>query len=121
MAQFNRRLSRIRRHARIRKTVNGTESRPRLAVFRSLVHIYAQVIDDTKGNTLASASSLDAEIKQQADGKKKSDIAELVGSLVAKRAVEKGITEVAFDRGGFRYHGRVKALGEGARKQGLKF
>ncbi|MDD5190414.1 MAG: 50S ribosomal protein L18 [Dehalococcoidales bacterium] len=121
MAQFNRRVSRVRRHTRIRKTLNGTVARPRLAIFRSVAPIYAQVIDDTKGNTLATASSLDAEIKKQAEGKKKGEIAGLVGALVAKRAVEKGISEVAFDRGGFKYHGRVKALGEAARKQGLKF
>ncbi len=121
MAQFNRKVSRVRRHERIRKTLSGKEIRPRLAVFRSLAHIYAQVIDDTKGNTLATASSLDEEIKKQAEGKKKADIAGLVGALVAKRAAEKGISEVAFDRGGFKYHGRVKALGDAARKQGLKF
>jgi len=121
MAQFNRRVSRVRRHARIRKTVKGSESRPRLAVFRSLEHIYAQVIDDTKGSTLASASSLDADVKKEATGKKKSEVAGIVGALVAKRAAEKGVSEVTFDRGGFKYHGRVKALGDAARKQGLKF
>lgn len=121
MAQLNRRQARARRHARIRATVSGTPTRPRLSVFRSLSHIYAQVIDDTRGNTLATASSSDAEIKNQADGKKKSDIAGLVGGLVARRAVEKGISLVAFDRGGYKYHGRVKALGEAARKEGLKF
>ncbi len=121
MAQFNRKVARVRRHIRIRKNLAGTGDRPRLAVFRSLNHIYAQVIDDNKGNTLASASSLDEEIIKQADGKKKSDVAGLVGELVAKRASEKGVSQVAFDRGGFQYHGRVKALGEAARKQGLKF
>lgn len=121
MAQFNRKLSRMRRHTRIRKTVKGSEARPRLAVFRSLTNIYAQVIDDTKGSTLASASSLDADVRKEAAGKKKSEIAGIVGALVAKRAGEKGISEVTFDRGGFKYHGRVKALGDAARKQGLKF
>jgi len=121
MAQYNRRVSRVRRHTRIRKTLSGTESRPRLSVFRSLAHIYAQVIDDTKGITLATASSLDEEVKKQVEGKKKADVAGLVGTLVAKRATEKGVSAVAFDRGGFKYHGRVKALGEAARKQGLKF
>jgi large subunit ribosomal protein L18 len=83
--------------------------------------VYAKVIDDTKGQTLAAASSLDAEIKSVADGKKKVDVSKLVGTLVAKRAKEKGVTMVAFDRGGFKYHGRVKALAEAVREQGLKF
>ncbi len=121
MPQFNRKLARTKRHIRLRSRINGTEARPRLAVFRSLQHIYAQVIDDTKGSTLVQASSLDAEIKGQTDGKKKAEVSELVGTLIAKRATEKGIKEVAFDRGGNRYHGRVKALGEAARKAGLKF
>ena len=121
MAPFNRKLARVKRHKRLRARVSGTESRPRLAVFRSLTQIYAQVIDDTKGNTLCAASSLEKEIREQADGKKKSQLSELVGSLVAKRAKESGITKVTFDRGGNRYHGRVKALGEAARKAGLEF
>ena len=121
MAKFNRKLARARRHARIRASVQGTESRPRLCIFRSLTNVYAQVIDDNKGQTLVAASSLDEEIKKEADGKKKMDISGAVGALVAKRAMEKGITQVAFDRGGYKYHGRVKALGEAARKQGLKF
>jgi len=86
-----------------------------------LSNVYAQVIDDTKGQTLASASSLDEEIKSATDGKKKVEISKLVGTLVAKRAKEKGVTQVAFDRGGFKYHGRVKALAEAVREQGLKF
>jgi large subunit ribosomal protein L18 len=121
MAQFNRKAARLKRHKRIRAKIKGTESRPRLCVFRSLTHIYAQVINDIEGNTLVTASSLDNEIKSQADGKKKSGIAELVGVTIAKRAMEQGINQVAFDRGGFRYHGRIKVLGEAARKQGLKF
>ena len=121
MAKFNRKVSRVRRHTRIRARVQGTESRPRLCVFRSLSNVYAQVIDDTKGQTLASASSLDEEIKSATDGKKKVEISKLVGTLVAKRAKEKGVTQVAFDRGGFKYHGRVKALAEAVREQGLKF
>jgi len=121
MAQFNRKSARTKRHVRIRSRVNGTTEKPRLAVFRSLNHIYVQVIDDIKGNTLVTASSLDAELKNQIDGKKKTGIAELVGTEVAKRAMEKGIKEVTFDRGGFQYHGRIKALAEAARKQGLKF
>jgi len=101
--------------------LSGTPSRPRLCVFRSLNHIYAQVIDDSVGHTLAAASSLDPEIRDKADGKKKTEIAEMVGTLVAQRALEKGIKQVAFDRGGYKYHGRVKALAEAARKAGLDF
>jgi len=121
MAQFNRRAARSRRHTRIRGKLNGTEARPRLCVFRSLSNIYAQVIDDGKGTTLVAASSLEVDVKTQADGKKKADVSQLVGALVAKRALGKGISQVAFDRGGYRYHGRVKSLGEAARKEGLKF
>ena len=121
MAKFNRKVSRVRRHTRIRKTLQGTETRPRLSVFRSLTNVYAQIIDDTKGITLVAASSLDEEVKKAAEGKKKTDVSKLVGALVAKRAKEKGVTMVAFDRGGFKYHGRVKALAEAVREQGLKF
>jgi large subunit ribosomal protein L18 len=121
MAKDTSRDARIRRHVRVRAKVTGTAEAPRLAVFRSLNHIYAQVIDDTRGHTLAAASTLDAEIKTAAKGKKKIGISELVGSLIAKRAIDAGIKQVAFDRGGFRYHGRVKALAEAARKSGLKF
>ncbi len=105
----------------MRKKVSGLSGRPRLAVFRSLNHIYAQVIDDVNRSTLVAASSLDTEIKEQSDGKAKSSVAELVGSRVAKKALEAGITSVVFDRGGFRYHGRVKALAEAARGAGLEF
>ena len=101
--------------------VNGTSSNPRLSVFRSLNHIYAQVIDDTKGHTMVSASTLDLEIKAEAEGKVKTDRAGLVGFLVAKRALSKGIDQVVFDRGGYKYHGRVRALAEAARQAGLKF
>jgi len=121
MAKEEPRAARKRRHARVRAKVKGKASAPRLSVFRSLNHIYAQVIDDSQGNTLASASSLEAEIKSAADGKKKAFKSELVGSLVAKRALSHGISRVAFDRGGYKYHGRVKALAESARKEGLKF
>ena len=113
--------ARRRRHQRVRKRVSGLSGRPRLAVFRSLNHIYAQVIDDVNSSTLVAASSLDTEIKEQSDGKAKSSVAELVGSRVAKKALEAGITSVVFDRGGFRYHGRVKALAEAARGAGLEF
>ncbi|MCJ7605619.1 MAG: 50S ribosomal protein L18 [Dehalococcoidales bacterium] len=113
--------ARKKRHLRVRQKVSGTGERPRLAVFRSLNHIYAQVIDDTVGNTLVTASTLDAEIKDSLQGKNKTGRAEVVGTLLAKRAVAKGIGQVAFDRGGFRYQGRVKALADGAREGGLKF
>ncbi len=115
------RAARYRRHARVRAKVKGTTSRPRLCVYRSLNHIYAQVIDDSQGHTLISASTLDPEMKDGAVGKVKVARAELVGSLVAKRALSKGINQVVFDRGGYKYHGRVKALAEAARREGLKF
>lgn len=121
MGKSKKRIARQKRHARIRAKVEGIPSRPRLCVFRSLNHIYAQVIDDLQGYTLASASTLDPEIKGQADDKAKSAKAELVGSLVAKRALNKGINQVVFDRGGYKYHGRIKALAEAARQAGLKF
>ena len=116
-----KRLARQRRHTRLRTRVAGTAARPRLCVFRSLNHIYAQVIDDAQGHTLAAASTLDPELKADLNGKKKTDKAGLVGSLIAKRALDKGIKEVVFDRGGYQYHGRVKAVAEAAREQGLKF
>jgi len=121
MARVEPRLARNRRHSRVRAKVIGTASRPRLCLFRSLDHIYAQVIDDSKGHTLASASTLEPEIKGEAQDKAKTAEAEMVGSLVAKRALDKGISEVVFDRGGYKYHGRVKALAEAARQAGLKF
>ena len=101
--------------------ITGTPSKPRLCVFRSLNHIYAQVIDDTKGHTLVTASTLDPETRAQLDGKTKAGQAELVGAAIAKKALEQGIKEIAFDRGGYKYHGRVKALAEAARQSGLKF
>jgi len=121
MATVDTREARIRRHERVRKGLAGTAERPRLNVFRSLNNIYAQVIDDGRGATLTAASSLDEEIKSQLEGKKKTDASKLVGMLIAKRAKEAGIVEVVFDRGGYRYHGRVKALAEAAREVGLKF
>ena len=111
---------RVKRHWRLRKHINGTAERPRLNVFRSLNNIYAQVIDDVKGETLVSASTLDNELKGQASGGNKAGAA-LVGKLVAERAVAKGITTVVFDRGGYVYHGRVAALADAAREAGLKF
>jgi large subunit ribosomal protein L18 len=121
MAKDKLRTARRRRHTRVRAKVNGIASRPRLCVFRSLNHIYAQVIDDGQGHTLTSASSLDPEIRDGMEGKMKTARAEFVGSLVAKRALSQGINQVGFDRGGYKYHGRVKALAEAARKAGLKF
>ncbi|MFC1931675.1 50S ribosomal protein L18 [Chloroflexota bacterium] len=115
------RLARYRRHARVRLKVTGTTSKPRLCVFRSLNHIYAQVIDDSQGHTIVSASTLDPKTQGSTDGKAKAGKAELVGTTIAERALSKGINEVAFDRGGYKYHGRVKALAEAARKGGLKF
>ncbi len=113
--------ARLRRHRRVRVRVTGTPERPRLNVFRSLEHIYAQVIDDVAGSTLASASTIDAEVRKQLEGKNKSDSAKLVGQIVAARAKNAGITKVVFDRGGYKYHGRVKALADGAREGGLDF
>ena len=121
MGKDKKRTARYGRHARVRAKVKGTASRPRLCVFRSLQHIYAQVIDDSQGHTLASVSTIDPEIKSETDGKKKAAQAELVGSLVAKRALGVGIKQVVFDRGGYKYHGRVKTLAEAARQGGLKF
>jgi large subunit ribosomal protein L18 len=121
MTKIEPRLARKRRHNRVRAKVIGTTSRPRLCLFRSLNHIYAQVIDDAKGNTIASASTLEPELKGNSKGKTKTARAELVGSLIAKRALSKGISQVVFDRGGYKYHGRVKALAEAARQGGLKF
>jgi large subunit ribosomal protein L18 len=113
--------ARARRHGRVRKKVLGTPDRPRLCVFRSLKHIYAQVIDDDSGLTLASASSLDPDVKSDQAGRTKRELAGLVGSLVAKRARTKGIESVVFDRGGYKYHGRVRSLADGAREEGLRF
>ncbi len=121
MTRAEPRAARLRRHIRVRAKVEGTAARPRLCVFRSLNHIYAQIIDDSQGHTLIQGSTLDPEIKGEVGGKVKKDRAGLVGSLVAKRALSKGITQVVFDRGGYKYHGRVKALAEAAREAGLKF
>ena len=113
------RAARQRRHVRLRKTVVGTQERPRLAVFRSLTHIYAQVIDDAQGRTLAASSTLEKALKGASGNK--TERAKAVGSAVAQKAIEAGVTNVVFDRGGNRYHGRVKALAEAAREAGLKF
>ncbi|MFH0941649.1 MAG: 50S ribosomal protein L18 [Chloroflexota bacterium] len=121
MTIVNYRQARLKRHERVRLKVSGTPERPRLCVFRSLNHIYAQVIDDTRGHTLAAASSLEPEITEPGQKKTKQAEAEKVGALVGKRAKENGIKELVFDRGGYQYHGRIKALAEAVRKAGLKF
>ncbi|MCR4433373.1 MAG: 50S ribosomal protein L18 [Coprothermobacterota bacterium] len=121
MAYVKNTLRREIRHKRVRRKVAGNPDRPRLSVFRALRHIYAQVIDDAVGRTLVSASSLDEEIRSQSAGKTKTEVAALVGSLVAKRCLEKGVAKVVFDRGGYKFHGRVKALADAARAAGLEF
>lgn len=117
----DRNESRRRRHLRIRRSIRGDAGRPRLSVFRSLAHIYAQVIDDQRQQTLAMASSLDPEIRAEAAKAKKAEAGKLVGRLIARRAQAKGVRRVVFDRGGYLYHGRVKALADGAREGGLEF
>jgi large subunit ribosomal protein L18 len=109
------------RHRRVRRKVTGTISRPRLCVFRSLNHIHAQLIDDSMGQTLVSMSTLDSQVRSKTDGMGKSKKAEVVGTLLAEKALNKGIKQVVFDRGGCKYHGRVKSLAEAARKVGLEF
>ena len=121
MAEKNRRIARLRRHQRVRKKVSGTPERPRLNVFRSLNHIYAQIIDDVAGVTLVAASTIDRELRPQMQGLTKTEQARVVGEALAKRAKAKGITKVVFDRGGYKYIGRVKALADGAREGGLEF
>ena len=121
MANKSRADARQKRHFRVRKSVFGTPDRPRLSVFRSLNEIYAQIIDDADGHTLVSASTVDAELRTQFADMKKVDQARAVGKAVAERAKNKGIEMVVFDRGGFRYMGRVKALADGAREGGLEF
>jgi large subunit ribosomal protein L18 len=116
-----KRMARERRHARVRKTVAGTPERPRLCVFRSLKHIYAQIIDDTRGHTVVAASTVDLDIRGQTADKDKATQARLVGELLARRAKDAGVTAVVFDRGGYLYHGRVKALADAARETGLEF
>jgi large subunit ribosomal protein L18 len=121
MAKSSRATARLRRHRRVRKDLAGTAQRPRLNVFRSVTQIYAQIIDDAAGRTLVSASSVDKELREKVKGLKKSEQAKVVGKTVAERAKGKGIQAVVFDRGGFKYIGRVKALADGAREGGLKF
>ena len=117
----NKKGRRVMRHARVRRKVTGTAERPRLAVFRSLKQVYAQVIDDTRGVTLTAASSIEPAIKGRENGRTKTETSGLVGSLIAERARDRGVTTVTFDRAGYKYHGRVKSLAEAARKGGLEF
>ena len=119
--EVDRRKARARRHAHVRRRVVGTPERPRLNVFRSSNHIYAQVIDDAAGHTLVSASTIDLEVRDEIAGKAKTEQAKIVGRVVAQRALSKGVKSVVFDRGGYKYHGRVKALAEAAREAGLDF
>jgi large subunit ribosomal protein L18 len=119
ITKADKNVTRKKRHARVRTKLSGTAARPRLNVFRSNKHIYAQLIDDVNGVTLASASTLEKDLT--VDSSSNTDAAVKIGELVAKRAVEKGVTEVVFDRGGYLYHGRIQALADAARENGLKF
>ena len=114
-------LARKRRHRRVRKKAVGTTERPRLNIFRSVKHIYAQVIDDDRGHTLVAASTLDPELRETLSGLTKTEQAGLVGKLLGERALARGVKQVVFDRGGYKYHGRVKSLAEGSRTAGLEF
>lgn len=117
----SRAVARAKRHYRLRNNISGTAERPRLAVFRSNMHIYAQIIDDTVGNTICSASTLEADVKAKVEKTNDIEAAKVVGETVAKKALEKGITTVVFDRGGFIYHGKIQALADAAREAGLQF
>ena len=119
--RVDRNVLRLHRHLRIRRRIAGTGQRPRLSVFRSLKHIYAQVIDDQQGRTLVAASTREPEIASQVQGLRRVEQSRVVGRVLAQRAREKGIVRVVFDRGGYAYHGRVRALAEGAREGGLEF
>ena len=121
LKKADKNAKRLQRHKRVRRKVFGTPQRPRLCVFRSSNNIYAQIIDDTNRVTIVAASSLDEAVKGAVNHTGNKEAAKLVGEMVAKKAVEKGITEVVFDRGGYIYHGRIKELAEGAREAGLKF
>lgn len=116
-----RRTGRLARHDRIRKKIDGTAARPRLSVRRSLSHIYAQIIDDVSGKSLLNLSSLSPEVKAAAEGKTKTEISKELGKLVAQKAIAAGIKNVVFDRGGYLFHGRVKAVADAAREAGLEF
>ncbi|MGN0293011.1 MAG: 50S ribosomal protein L18 [Lachnospiraceae bacterium] len=121
ISKTSRSIVRVKKHNRIRNRFAGTSERPRLAVFRSNNHMYAQIIDDTVGNTLVSASTVQKEIKAELEKTNNVDAAAYLGTVIAKRALEKGITTVVFDRGGFIYQGKVKALADAAREAGLEF
>ena len=126
ISKIDKNAVRQRRHARVRKTVTGTAEAPRMNVYRSLNHIYVQIIDDRKGNekggvTIASASTMDKAVKEKIAGLSKTDAAKVVGAVAAERALEKGVQAVVFDRGGYLYTGRVQAVADGAREAGLKF
>ncbi len=121
LAEIDKRLARIKRHKRVRKNISGSSERPRLCIFRSLKHIYAQVIDDKEGITLVSLSTLNPEIKRKEKYQGNIKAAKILGSLLAKKLEEKGIKKVVFDRGGYLYHGRVKAVAESARKGKIIF
>lgn len=121
LKKADKNAKRLQRHKRVRRKVFGTPQRPRLCAFRSSNNIYAQIIDDTNRVTLVAASSLDEAVKGAVNHTGNKEAAKMVGEMVAKKAVEKGITEVVFDRGGYIYHGRIKELAEGAREAGLKF
>jgi large subunit ribosomal protein L18 len=116
-----REVARQKRKARVRTRIFGTEQRPRLSVFRSAKHIYAQLVVDSTGSTILAASTLSPELRSELGGLKKSDAAKKVGELIGRKAAEKNIRKVVFDRNGFLYHGRIKALAEGARESGLEF
>ena len=118
----DRKRLRLMRHKRLRKRISGTPERPRLSVYRSEKHIYAQIIDDTKGETLVAASTVEKELRDKLNQKTWNvQAAKEVGKIIAERATAKGITEIVFDRGGYKYHGRIKALADSARESGLKF
>jgi len=119
--RINKKLNRKKKQLSIRKKISGTSEKPRLAVFKSEKHIYAQIIDDKNGVTITSASTVDKDLKKDLEKTWNKNAAEKVGELLAKRALEKGISNVVFDRGGFKYHGRIKSLADSARKAGLKF
>ena len=121
ISKVNKNQDRKKRHARVRLKVNGTAECPRLCVYRSLTHIYAQIIDDVKGNTLVACSTVEKEVMKAVEGKDKKGAAKIVGEQLAKKALAKGIENVVFDRGGYLYIGRVAALADGAREAGLKF
>lgn len=118
---MNKHVGREKRHLRLRRKLKGTEARPRLAVFRSNRYLYAQIIDDTAGITIASASSLEKELREKFQGRVNKEVATEIGKLISERAKAKGVSAVVFDRGGFKYHGRVKSLAEAARDNGLEF